>query len=190
MLSLLKERRVYNSNVRRAEGRVSYFDILVAHDDIIWGCHVLQQRNLVINVREAHKGAQDCLGLHPRRLKSTRTTKMNVTVFSSDKRRQLFTISISAFLFHDHLVWYSRPRAGFFHVPLRNRSWGCRQRMWWSLQQATWSQAGQGRRNEKNRSGWWCSKHPEDKQTHYWKQRAISTLISLSNHYCLNLIDW
>lgn len=34
---------------------------------------MLQQRDLVVDVRETHEGAQDCLSFHPRRLKTTQT---------------------------------------------------------------------------------------------------------------------
>lgn len=97
-----------------------------------------------------------------------RVSNSLLSLFScSDKKGNYSTFAIfyNTLLLYNHLVWYLRACAGFFCVPLRKRCWECRQRMWWSLQQATWSLAIQGRRNEKNRNGWWCSKHPDDKQT-------------------------
>lgn len=48
-----------------------YLDVFIAHNNLMGTRHVLQHRNLVINVGKTHEGTQDGLSLDPRRLKKT-----------------------------------------------------------------------------------------------------------------------
>lgn len=54
-----------------------YLDVFIAHNNLMGTRHVLQHRNLVINVGKTHEGTQDGLSLDPRRLKK-KTTKHQI----------------------------------------------------------------------------------------------------------------
>lgn len=65
-----------------------YLDVFIAHNNLMGTRHVLQHRNLVINVGKTHERTQDGLSLDPRRLKKTTQKKNHQFPQSSVKAAQ------------------------------------------------------------------------------------------------------